>query len=82
VRHRLAVELVSDEVRVRSKTGTFLDLRHEAGVVERGTGDATGRGERIAVAVLTRSSVPAAVQMEADLAIGHAARLAVEALRG
>lgn len=76
VRHRLAVELVSDEVRVRSKTGTFLDLRHEAGVVE------LGDTERVAVAVLTRSSVPAAVQMEAELAIGHAARLAVEALRG
>lgn len=76
VRHRLAVELVSDQVQVRSKTGTFLDLRHEAGVVELGT------GERVAIAVLTRSAVPAAVQMEAELAIGHAARVAVEALRG
>ncbi len=83
VRHRLAAELVSDEVRVRSKTGTFLDLRHEVGVVERETGGAgAGAGERIAVAVLTRSAVPAAVQMEADFAIGHAARLVVEALRG
>lgn len=72
--HRLAVELASDNVRIRSKTGTFLDLRHEAGVVEIGE-------DRIAVVALTRSSVPAAVQLEADFAIGHAARLAVEALR-
>lgn len=79
VRHRLAAELVSDEVRVRSKTGTFLDLRHEVGVVELG---GAGGGGQVAVAVLTRSRVPAAVQMEADFAIGHAARLAVEALCG
>lgn len=72
--HRLAVELASDNVRIRSKTGTFLDLRHEAGVVEIGE-------DRIAVVALTRSSVPASVQLEADFAIGHAARLAVEALR-
>lgn len=73
-RHRLAVELVADAVTVRSKTGTFLDLRHEAGVVESPT-------HTIAVAVLTRSRVPAAVQMEADLAIGHAARVVVDELR-
>ncbi|WP_408899163.1 serine hydrolase [Nocardioides sp. R1-1] len=77
VRHRLAVELVSDQVRVHSKTGTFLDLRHEVGVVEIG-GE---QPQRVAVAVLTRSAIPAAVQMEAELAIGHAARLAVQAVR-
>lgn len=76
-RHRLAIELASDDVCVRSKTGTFLDLRHEVGVVEVGSG-----AELIAVAAMTRSRIPAAVQLEADLAIGHAARLAVEALLG
>lgn len=74
-RHRLAIELASDDVRIRSKTGTFLDLRHEVGVVESAAG-----ADPVAVAVLTRSRIPAAVQLEADLAIGHAARLAVDAL--
>lgn len=73
-RHRLPVELASDTVVVRSKTGTFLDLRHEVGVVETPT-------HAVAVVALTRSSVPAAVQVEADLAIGHAARLLVDFLR-
>ncbi|MDT9594716.1 serine hydrolase [Nocardioides zeae] len=73
-RHRLAAELASDAVTVRSKTGTFLDLRHEVGVVETPT-------HRIAVAALTRSGVPANVQIEADLAIGHAARELVDHLR-
>lgn len=76
IRHRLAVELASDDVRIRSKTGTFLDLRHEVGVVEFG-GD---RSQQVVVAALTRSTVPAAVQMEAEFAIGHAARLVVQAL--
>lgn len=75
VQHRLAVDLASDAVRVRSKTGTFLDLRHEVGVVEVGS-------DRVAVVALTRSSVPAAVQFEADFAIGQAARVAVDVLRG
>ncbi len=74
-RHRLGAELVSDSVSVRSKTGTFLHARHEVGVVETSTGD------RIAVAALTESSVPAEVQPEVDRAIGRAARLAVEVLR-
>lgn len=72
--HRLAVDLVSDEVTVRSKTGTFLHLRHEVGVVESDT-------DRIAVVALTSSSVPATVQMEAEFAIGRAARMVVDALR-
>lgn len=74
-RHRLAVELVSDEVSLASKTGTFLDLRHEAGVVT------LPDDERIAVVALTRSEVPAVEQLEADFAIGHAARICVDALR-
>lgn len=75
-RHRLAVELVSDDVTLASKTGSFLDLRHEAGVVE------LADGGRFAVVALTRSEVPATEQLEADFAIGHAARLCVDALRG
>jgi beta-lactamase class A len=75
VKHRMAVDLASDAVRVRSKTGSFLDLRHEAGVVEAGT-------DRIAVVALTRSTIPAHVHLEADFAIGQAARAAVDALRG
>lgn len=72
---RLGLELASDRIRVRSKTGTFLHARHEAGVIE------IEGGDRIAVAALTESSVPAMVQPEVDRAIGRAARLAVECLR-
>ena len=66
---------MSDDVTLASKTGTFLDLRHEAGVVELAGGD------RFAVVALTRSEVPATEQLEADFAIGHAARVCVDALR-
>lgn len=75
-RHRLAAELASDQVRVRSKTGTFLDLRHEVGVVE------ASDHPPVAIAVLTRCTVPAGENIEADLTIGHTARLVVEALHG
>ncbi|MFC7624668.1 serine hydrolase [Microlunatus sp. GCM10028923] len=74
IMHRLAVELAADDVGLFTKTGTFLDLRHEVGVVQLGD-------DRIAVAALTRSDVAAFVQLEADFAIGHAARLAVDAVR-
>ncbi len=74
-RHRFAVELVSDDVTLASKTGTFLDLRHEAGVVT------LPDDERVAVVALTRSELPATEHLEADFAIGHAARLCVDALR-
>ncbi|GAB2623206.1 serine hydrolase [Pseudactinotalea suaedae] len=74
-RHRLGAELASDSVTVSSKTGTFLHARHEVGLVQTATGD------RIAIAALTESSVPAEVQPEVDRAIGRAARLAVEVLR-
>lgn len=74
-RHRLAAEIASDRVTVRSKTGTFLHLRHEAGVVE------TAAGDRLAMAALTASRVPTTVQPEAELAIARAARRALEQLR-
>ncbi len=73
VRHRLAAELASDAVDIRSKTGTFLDLRHEVGVIDTGH-------HQIAIAIFTRSQVPAREHLETDLAIGHAARIAVDAL--
>lgn len=72
---RIAREVASDTVRVSSKSGTFFNLRHEAGVVS------TSDGDRIAVAALTASSVPALLQPEADRAIGLAARDAVDVLR-
>lgn len=73
--NRIARELASDSVQVASKTGTFFNLRHEVGVVS------TASGDRIAVAALTASSVPAMLQPEADRAIGQAAREAVDVLR-
>lgn len=75
-RHRFGGELVSDLTTLRSKTGTFLHLRHEAGVCQ------TADGERVVLVALTTSSVNATEQPEADAAIGAAARSAVEALMG
>lgn len=73
--HRLASDLRTDTVRVSGKTGTFLHLRHEIGVVEADSGD------RVAIAALTRSTRRATVAQDIDLAIGSAARSAFEALR-
>ncbi|UPK75242.1 class A beta-lactamase-related serine hydrolase [Nocardioidaceae bacterium SCSIO 66511] len=73
--NRMAPALASDSVRVASKTGTFFNLRHDVGVVS------TVGGDRIAIAALTASSVPALLQPEADGAIGDAARSAVDVLR-
>lgn len=71
---RLGVELVSDLTTLRSKTGSFLNLRHEIGVVT------TADGDEVAIAALAVSSVPAERQPEADATIGAGARMAVEAL--
>jgi beta-lactamase class A len=77
--HRLSSDLRTDSFRISAKTGSFLNLRHEVGVVE---ADAVGgSGARIAIAALSRASVPALVHQGVDLAIGTAARIAVEALR-
>ncbi|SDU66036.1 serine hydrolase [Jiangella alkaliphila] len=75
VRQRIGAELAADSVTVSSKTGTFLNLRHEAGMVTTSTGD------HVAVAALTASTVAARSQPEADRAIGRAARAAVDVLR-
>ncbi|MFD9095831.1 serine hydrolase [Streptomyces collinus] len=72
---RLASELRADSLRLSGKTGTFLHLRHEIGVIE------ADSGTRVAVAALTRADRRAAQAPDIDLAIGIAARQAFEALR-
>lgn len=73
--NRLSSDLRTDTVRVSGKTGTFLHLRHEIGVIEADSGD------RVAIAVLTRSTRRATIAGDIDLAIGAAGRTALEALR-
>ncbi|MFG2356241.1 serine hydrolase [Streptomyces sp. NPDC048521] len=73
--HRLACELRADSLRWSGKTGTFLHLRHEIGVVEADSGD------RVAMAALTRADRRAGQAPDIDLAIGLAGREAFEALR-
>lgn len=68
MRHRLTPDFASDAVRWSSKTGTFIHLRHEAGVAEHEA------GEVVVVVALTASRVPALTQPAAEQAIGHAAR--------
>lgn len=70
---RIGADLQADDIRIAGKTGSFLTLRHEIGVVEYGT-------SRVAIAALTTSARTARVQHDVDLAIGAAARDAVEAL--
>jgi beta-lactamase class A len=63
-------------VKVAGKTGTMGALRHEIGVVE------YDDESPYAVAVFTQSARAAPVQPRIDAAIGYAARLAVDHLRG
>ncbi|MFB7630325.1 serine hydrolase [Streptomyces sp. NPDC056149] len=72
---RLSSELRTDTLHVSGKTGTFLHLRHEIGVVE------AESGHRVAMVALTRSDRRASLAPDIDLAIGAAARDAFEALR-
>jgi beta-lactamase class A len=72
---RLASELRADTLRWSGKTGTFLHLRHEIGVVEAASGD------RVAIAALSRAGRRAGVAADVDWAIGVAGRSAFEALR-
>lgn len=74
--HRLSSDLRTDAVRVSAKTGTFLHLRHEIGVVESVAGE-----DRVAIAALTGSARRATIAPDIDLAIGAAGRTAFEALR-
>ncbi|MFI1364839.1 serine hydrolase [Streptomyces griseochromogenes] len=73
---RLAGELRADSLRWSGKTGTFLHLRHEIGVVEADSGD------RVAMAALTRADRRAGLAPDIDFAIANSARRAFEALRG
>ncbi|WGW11326.1 class A beta-lactamase-related serine hydrolase [Saxibacter everestensis] len=73
--HRLATGFAADTFRLSGKTGTFLNLRHEIGVVE------TSQGEKFIIAALTSSSLPVFAQPALDAAIGTNARQAVEFLR-
>lgn len=69
MRHRLAPDFSSDTASWSSKTGSFMHLRHEAGVVEHIDGGA------LIVVALTRSREAAADQAVAEQAIGYAARM-------
>ncbi|MGK4579267.1 serine hydrolase [Kitasatospora sp. HPMI-4] len=73
--HRLAPDFRSDASNWSSKTGTLLNLRHEIGVVEHED------GSRYAVAALTESTVPAAVQPTAEAVMAHVARALHDRLR-
>ncbi|WP_418961568.1 serine hydrolase [Streptomyces tritici] len=73
-RHRLAAGF-GDGVRVSAKTGTLPGLHNEAGVAE------YADGGRYAVAVFARTPEPVANATRTDVAIGTAARTAVDLLR-
>lgn len=75
VRHRLAPDFSSDSSTWSSKTGTLLNLRHEAGVVEHDDGSA------YAVTALTESRVPAAAQPAAEAVMAQVARTLHDYLR-
>jgi len=75
LRQRLAPDFSSDEMTWSSKTGTLLNLRHEAGVVEHAD------GRRMAIAALTESTVPAAVQPAAEARMAFVARRLHDELR-
>ena len=79
---RLSSDLRTDTIRVSGKTGSYLHLRHEIGVVTAEPTSSAGSADRVAIAALTRSSRPATIAPDIDLAIGAAARSAFEALRG
>lgn len=64
-RQRLAPDFDTDSSSWSSKTGTLLNLRHEAGVVEHADGSA------FAVTALTQSTVSAGVQPRAEAVMGH-----------
>ncbi len=73
--HRLSSDLRADAITVSAKTGAFLHLRHEIGVIE------SDSGSRVAITALTRSNRRALIAQDIDLAIGSAARSAFEYLR-
>lgn len=75
LRQRLAPDFTSDSTTWSSKTGTLLNLRHEAGVVEHDDGQA------FAVVALTESRVAASEQPEAEALMGRVSRALRDHLR-
>lgn len=74
-RQRLWPDFASDASTWSGKTGTLLNLRHEIGVVDHADGTS------IAIAALTTSRVPAAVQPHAEATMGAVARRLHDHLR-
>ncbi len=75
MRQRLTPDFISDLTRWSSKTGTLLNLRHEAGVVEHAD------GQTFAVVALTESQVPAVAQPGAEALMAQVARTLRDKLR-
>lgn len=75
LRNRLAPDFTLDATTWSSKTGTFLNLRHEVGVVEHSD------GQMFAIAALSESRIPAVHQPEAELLLGRVARALRDHLR-
>ena len=73
--HRIAAGF-DDDVRVAAKSGTLPGLRNEVAVAE------YPDGSRYAIAVFTRIATPHRRRPDVDAAMGRAARMAVEGLRG
>jgi beta-lactamase class A len=63
------------QVRVAAKSGTLPGLHIEAGVAE------YPGGGRYAIAIFAETVRPATHRLDVDLAMGRAARIAVDALR-
>jgi beta-lactamase class A len=74
-RQRLTPDFAADNSQWSSKTGTLLNLRHEAGVVEHAD------GQTYAVVALSESCVPAGVQPAADATLASVARALHDRLR-
>ncbi|MET7994677.1 serine hydrolase [Amycolatopsis sp. NPDC005232] len=75
LRQRLTPDFASDSTKWSAKTGTLLNLRHEVGVAEHAD------GQVFAVAALTESRVPAAIQPEAEILMARVARTMRDHLR-
>lgn len=75
-RHRLAPDLATDRTSWAGKTGTLLNLRHEAGLL------VPDGGAPLVVVALSASATPASTQPAAEAALGAAARALVERVRG
>jgi beta-lactamase class A len=75
LQRRLGPDFIFDAAGWASKSGTLLNLRHDAGVVEHED------GETYAIVALTGSTVPAVAQPAVDALIGRVARTFHDQLR-